>query len=270
VTMLEKSPAVRPWQSLPEPDPMPAPDRSGHAPVNDIRLYYAIFNTDAGSPVLLLHGGMGNSDHWGNQVAVLMRQRTVIVVDSRGHGRSTRGEETLGYGLMASDSVALLSYLGIDRVAVAGWSDGAIVGLAMAMSHRDRLSRLWAEGANSNPAALRYPDDNTILRAETKRAAAEYALLSPTSDRFDVLKREVRAMWSREPNFTPGELAAITAPTAIAAGEHDELISRANTEEMARLIPGARLVILPTVSHFGLWQDPAGYNAALLGFLDAT
>jgi pimeloyl-ACP methyl ester carboxylesterase len=74
-------------------------------------------------------------------------------------------------------------------------------------------------------------------------------------------------MWSAEPNFTADDLGRIAVPTAIVAGEHDELVRRDNTEEMARLIPGGRLVILPEVSHFGLWQDAAGYNAALLEFL---
>jgi pimeloyl-ACP methyl ester carboxylesterase len=247
---------------------MPRPDRSGLAPVNGIGLYYAVFNANAGAPVLLLHGGMGNADNWGNQVGVLGERRTVIVVDSRGHGRSARGDQSLGYSLMASDAAALLAYLRIDKVAIAGWSDGGIIGLEMAITYRDRVSRLWADGANSNPGALKQPHDASILRDETRRAAAEYARLSPTPQAFGELKREVRAMWSREPNFAPGDLAAIDVPTAIVAGEHDELISRENTEEMARLIPGARLIILPAVSHFGLWQDQAGYNAALLDFLD--
>jgi pimeloyl-ACP methyl ester carboxylesterase len=77
-------------------------------------------------------------------------------------------------------------------------------------------------------------------------------------------------MWSSQPDFEPEALASIAVPTAIVAGEHDELVKRENTEDIARLIPGARLVILPGVSHFGLWQDPAGYNAALLSFLDGT
>ncbi len=76
-------------------------------------------------------------------------------------------------------------------------------------------------------------------------------------------------MWKAEPNFTPAELAAIAAPTAIVASEYDEMVRRENSEEMARLIPGARLIILPGVSHFALWQDPSGYNAALTDFLDS-
>jgi pimeloyl-ACP methyl ester carboxylesterase len=271
LTTSETSPEMLPWQALPEPAPMPRADHSGFAMLNGIRLYHAIFNASAGNPVLLLHGGMGNSDHWGNQVAMLMQRRRVIVVDSRGHGRSTSGGgEPLSYRLMAADIVGLLAHLAIDRVAIVGWSDGGIIGLEMAIAHRGRVSRLWAEGASSNPAALKEPHDVPILRAMAERAAADYARLSPTPEALAEFKREIRAMWSSEPDFQPEDLASIAAPTAIVAGEHDELVKRENTEEMARLIPGARLIILPGVSHFGLWQDPAGYNAALAGFLDRT
>ena len=59
----------------------------------------------------------------------------------------------------------------------------------------------------------------------------------------------------------------IKAPVAIADGEHDEAIRREHTEEMAKLIPGAKLIILPNVSHFAFWQDPALFNKAVLDFL---
>src|SRR5438128_1624332 len=104
------------WQRLPEPAPMPEPDESGYAPVNGIRMYYAVFNRAGDDPVILLHGGMSNADHWGNQVPALLGRHRVIVADSRGHGRSTRTGEVYGYRLMASDVLALLTHLGIDKV----------------------------------------------------------------------------------------------------------------------------------------------------------
>src|SRR4051812_19581219 len=97
------------WQTLPEPAPMPEADETGHAPVNGVRLYYAIFNRSGGDPVLLLHGGMGNADHWGHQVPALMKRHKVIVADSRGQGRSTRTTEPIGYRLMAADVLGLMS-----------------------------------------------------------------------------------------------------------------------------------------------------------------
>ena len=63
-------------------------------------------------------------------------------------------------------------------------------------------------------------------------------------------------------------MAAITVPTAIVAGDHDEAILRAYTEKMAALIPGAKLVILPDASHFVMLQAPEEYTAAVRAFID--
>ena len=111
------------WQTLP-PTPAPVPgEYTGHAKVNGISLYYATIGH--GSPVVLLHGGLANSDYWGNQIKALAPRHTVIVVDSRGHGRSTRDARPYGYDLMADDVVALLDTLHIAKADVVGWSDDA-------------------------------------------------------------------------------------------------------------------------------------------------
>ncbi len=259
-----------PWLTLPAPAPLPKPDKGGHARVNGIDLYHAIFAAGRGDPVLLLHGGMGSADDWGNQVPALSGRHTVIAMDSRGHGRSTRGDQPIGYRLMAADVVGLLDHLAIDRVAIAGWSDGGIIGLELAMSHPQRLTRLWAEGANSTPSGLKDPRGTATAEAAGRRAALDYARLSPTPERFQEFRREILAMWASQPDFKPGDLAGIATPTAIVAGEHDEFVKRENMVEMARLIPGARLIVLANASHFGLWQNPAAYNEALARFLAAA
>ena len=88
---------VRPWEQLPPTPDLPKPEVSGLVSVNGIRIWYAVFGH--GSPVILLHGGMGNSNYWGLQVPALARQYQVIVLDSRGHGRSTRTNEPITYHL---------------------------------------------------------------------------------------------------------------------------------------------------------------------------
>ena len=74
-------------------------------------------------------------------------------------------------------------------------------------------------------------------------------------------------MWATQPNYTPDQLSRISVPTAIADGEYDEAIKRDHTEQMAKLIPGAKLLILPGVSHFAVLQNPGEFNAAVLKFL---
>jgi pimeloyl-ACP methyl ester carboxylesterase len=105
-------------ETLPKPAALPMADESGLAPVDDIQMWYAIFNKSGSNPVLLIHGGLINADTWGNQVPVLAKTHQVIVADSRGHGRSTRSSKPFGYELMADDYLALLDHLKIDKVAI--------------------------------------------------------------------------------------------------------------------------------------------------------
>ena len=128
------------WQTLPSTPPPVAGEHAGHAKVNGINLYYATIGH--GPPVVLLHGGLANSDYWGHQVTALAPHHTVILVDSRGHGRSTRDARPYGYDLMADDVVALLDTLHIAKADMVGWSDGAILGIDLAIRHPDRVGNL--------------------------------------------------------------------------------------------------------------------------------
>ena len=254
------------WMTLPETPAMPTATQSGLAPVNDIQMYYAIYGE--GPPLLLLHGGLGHSDVWGNQIAALAEHFTVITADSRGHGRSTRSEQPFGYHLMATDVVALMDYLKIDKASILGWSDGGIIGLDIAMTAPERLDRLFAFGANTQVAGLRSDiGDSVTFTAYIERMAGDYARLSPTPDQFDAFVGQIGEMWATQPDYKAEQLATITARVAIADGQYDEAILQSHNEEMAAQVPGAQLVILPSVSHFAFWQDPALFNKAVLDFL---
>ena len=251
------------WKTIPDAPPMPQALESGYAPVNGIEIYYAIYG--AGDPILLIHGGLGHADLWANQVAELAK---VIVADSRGHGRSTRNEQPYGYAIMASDYVALLDYLKIDKTALVGWSDGGIIGLEIAMTHPERLTKLFAHAANVtvdgvDPAVA----NNATFNSYIERAGKDYKRLSKTPDQYDSFVEQISKMWATEPAWTKEQLAAIKVPTAIVLGDHDEAITRAHTDYMASVIPGSKLIILPEASHFAMLQDPAGYTKAILEFL---
>jgi pimeloyl-ACP methyl ester carboxylesterase len=259
--------AVPVWQTLPEAAPMPAPTAAGRVPVNGVQIWYAQFGE--GPPVILLHGGMVHSDFWGAQVAALSRNHRVIVIDSRGHGRSTRDARPLSYDLMTDDVVAVMDSLHLRRAAVVGWSDGGIIGLDMAMRHPTRITRLFAFGANADTADLDPAGfNNPIIPLIMARAAADYQRLSTTPNDFESFSAAVQAMWESQPHFTAADLGRVRIPVVIADGEHEELIRRSATEALARAIPHARLLILPGVSHFAAVQDPAQFNAAVAAFLD--
>ncbi|HYM42442.1 MAG TPA: alpha/beta hydrolase [Steroidobacteraceae bacterium] len=260
-------PAQEPWQTLPPTPHLPPALRSGHAEVDGIRMFYAVFGK--GQPVLLLHGGLANSNYWGDVIPILVRHHfEVIVADSRGHGRSTRSAAPFSYELMAADTLALLDHLKIRRVDLVGWSDGGIIGLEIARRHPERLRRLFAYGANADPSGAREDiESNQTFAHYLERTRAEYQALSATPADYDAFVAQIQAMWAREPNLTAAELGSIRVPTAIADGTHEEAIKREHTEYMARTISGATLIILPDASHFGALQNPQEFADAVLGFL---
>lgn len=257
------------WATLPPTPALPEGGQPGTADVNGVRIWFESFGAaNPGDPVVLLHGGLANSNYWGNQVPALAQGRRVIVMDSRGHGRSTRNAQRYSYGLMASDVLALMDHLGIGRFAVVGWSDGAIVALDLAIHHPEHLSRAFVFAANYTPAGVRADlGRNANFNAFIARGRDEYARLSATPGGYDGFLKAISGMWASEPHYTRAQLHAIQVPVLIADGDHDEAIVRAQTEEMAALIPGAGLLIEPNVSHFSMLQDPGQFNDDLLRFL---
>src|SRR5579859_3869988 len=171
--------AAERWETLP-PTPAPiATKRSGQAEVNGISIHYAIYGK--GPPVVFLHGGLANTDYWGNQVPAVAAHHTVILMDSRGHGRSTRDTRPYGYDLMADDVVALMDHLKIAKADIVGWSDGAILGLDLAIRHRDRVGRIFAFAANTVVSGVKDDtESNPVFARYIERARHEYESRSAT------------------------------------------------------------------------------------------
>ena len=254
------------WKLLPDLPPMPEAKQSGYAPVNGIQLYYAIYGD--GPPLIMLHGGLANSEYFAKQIPVFAEDYTVVVMDSRGHGRSSRDAQPYSYSLMASDVVALMDYLKITKASIVGWSDGGIIGLEMAMSYPDRVDKLFAFAANTNVAGLKPNiDKNPVFSKYIERAGKDYSRLSKTPTEYETFVNQISRMWATQPDYKPEQLAKIKARVAISDGEYDEAIRPEHSVEMAKAIPGAKLVILPGVSHFAFLQDPQLFNRAVLGFL---
>lgn len=260
--------AAERWETLPPTPAAVTGAKTGYAAVNGIKVYYT--RTGHGSPVVLLHGGLSNSDYWGNQVKALAAKHTVISIDSRGHGRSSRDDKPYGYDLMADDVVAVLDHLKIPRADIVGWSDGAIIGIDLALRHPDRIGKVFAFAANTQTSGVKDAvEKNPTFAAFIERAGKEYAKLSPTPKEYDAFVEKISHMWASQPNWTDAQLQSIKTPILIADGDHDEAIKREHTEYMAATIPSAGLLILPNTSHFAFLQDPALFNAAVLGFLDS-
>jgi pimeloyl-ACP methyl ester carboxylesterase len=180
------------WLTLPPTPTLPATSQSGLAPVNGIKIWYAVFGQ--GEPVILLHGGLANANYWGKQVEALQPHYRVIVMDSRGHGRSSRDTRPFGYDLMASDVIALMDFLNISKASIVGWSDGAIIGLDIAMHHPDRISRLFAFAANSDPSGVADIAASPVFNAYIARAEKEFEALSPTPDQYKSFLDQIGTM----------------------------------------------------------------------------
>jgi pimeloyl-ACP methyl ester carboxylesterase len=266
VLMATAAGAAEPWMTLPPTPSLPKAEKSGTAPVNGIRIWYAEFGK--GEPVLFVHGGLANSNYWGHQVRALVAAHyRVIVMDSRGHGRSTRNDQPYGYDLMASDVIGLLDYLKIAKVALVSWSDGAIIGLDIAMHHPERLSKLFAFAANIDPSGVTDSSNNPVVKKYIARAGREYAALSPTPNDYQAFLAQITHMWNSEPHWTKADFAKITVPTWIVDADHDEMINHDQPRTMADWTPGAGLLIEPDVSHFAFLQDPEQFNRDVLHFL---
>jgi pimeloyl-ACP methyl ester carboxylesterase len=258
--------AAERWQQLPPTPSLPEGGRSGYAPVNGVRLFYAIYGH--GAPVILLHGGLANANYWGNQIRGLEGRYEVIVMDSRGHGRSSRNAAPYSYDLMASDVLALMVYLHVKKAAVVGWSDGGIIALDLAIAHPERLTKIFAFAANYNPSGVKPNlESDPVFGAFIARAGIEYRRLSPTPAQYNAFLNQISKMWATQPNWTAAQLRSIRVTTEIADGDHDEAIKRSQTEELAALIPGAGLLIQPGVSHFSFIQAPVQFNEDVLDFL---
>ena len=192
------------WLTLPPTPSLPKAAQSGYAPVNRFRIWYANFGR--GDPVILLHGGLANANYCGNQVRELQRHYRVIVMDSRGHGRSTRDDQPYGYDLMTSDVVALLDFLNVPKAAIVGWSDGAILGLDIAMKHPERVSKLFAFAANSDPSGVADIAQSPVFNAFIARAEKEYATLSPNPGEYQAFLAQITKMWETQPNWRAEDL----------------------------------------------------------------
>lgn len=267
-SMAQKS-EVPLWKTLPVVPAMPKADESGLTQVNDIKMYYAIYNKSGKEPVVLLHGGLGSSDDWGFETPLLSKTHQVIVVDCRGRGRSSMANQPLDFDLMTSDLLGLMDYLHLKKVSIVGVSDGGIIGLLMAIHHPDRIDKLFAYGSNFDSTGYKTETpDTALLHNYMRMAKAKYMELSPTPEGFADMRKALFKMYETEPDIKPAELQSIKAPAVIADGEYEQFITREHTVLLAHLIPGAKLLIISNVSHGGPIQDPVSFHKAVMNLLD--
>lgn len=246
--------------------PLPGPDDQGFVENQGARIWYA--SHGSGPPVLLLHGGMGNSGNWGYQVpAIVAAGYRAIVIDSRGHGRSTRDGRAYSYQLMAADTRAVMDRLQIENAAIVGWSDGADTGLILAQETPERVAGLFFFACNVDNSGTKPFEFTPVIGRIWQQHQKDYARLSATPGDFEALSGAVEVMQGTQPNLSASDLAAICVPVAVVLGEHDEFIEPDHIAYLAATLPDATHQVLTGLSHFAPLQAPDIFNNEVLAFL---
>lgn len=246
---------------------LPIAKDQGYVQNQGAKIWYSTYGI--GKPVVLLHGGLGHSGNWGYQVrALLDNNYQVVLIDSRGHGRSTRDEQPYSYQLMASDLLAVLDYLQLEKVGLVGWSDGADTALIFADQSPERVAGVLFFGCNMDDTGAKqiteYPPTVTTCYNCHLR---DYTKLSTTPNQFEAFVAAVGIMQRSQPNYTAQDLARIKVPVLIVQSQYDEFIKQEHAEYLAQNLPFAHLHILMEVSHFAPLQRPAQFNRVMLDFM---
>lgn len=261
--------------------------RSGYAPVNGLRLYYEI--SGAGEPLVLLHGGLGMTGMFGEQLPRLAQGRQVIAVDLQGHGRTADIDRPMRLELMADDIAALIRHLGLGQVDLMGFSMGAGVALRAAIQHPALVRRLVLISIPFRrdgwyPEVLASMDQVGAAAAPSMRDSPmyqAYAAIAPDPAQFPALLDKMADMLRQDYDWS-AEVAAMRAPTLLIFGDADS-IPPAHIAEFFTLLgggkgdagwdgsgmPASRLAILPGTTHYNSFASPL-LAAIVVPFLEAT
>ncbi|WP_433207125.1 alpha/beta fold hydrolase [Dactylosporangium sp. CS-047395] len=233
--------------------------------IGGVELYSVV--AGEGEPVLLLHGGWCSLEYLQAQADALVADYRVFAFERPGHGRSADVDGEYSYARMVADTVAYLDAVGLRDVHVVGFSDGAIIGLLLAMEHPERVRSLVAISANLDPAAFDLSDVEAEESGEPDAERLAYERLSPDGPAHaDVVLEKLFRLWTGEPHIEPDQLRRIAAPVLIMAGDRDTIRAE-HTLLIAASVPGAQLAIVPGTTHGLVKQRPALVNTLIREFL---
>jgi pimeloyl-ACP methyl ester carboxylesterase len=261
--------------------PRPTPSTSGHAAVNGVNYYYAVYGT--GEPLLLLHGGLGQIEMFGPNLARLAQTRQVIGVDLQGHGRTPLGSRAISSVDMGDDMAGVLKKLGYDKVDVLGYSMGGGVAFQFASQHPTMVRRLALVSAGYSrdgfyPEML--PQQAAIGSAmlEQMKETPIYksdAAIAPHPEDFPKLLDQLGAN-SRKPFDWSADVKKLTMPVILIFGDSDAFRPE-HIVKFYQLLGGGlkdagwqrqhmsqnRLAILPNITHYEVALAPQLLDAAL-------
>lgn len=241
-----------------------------HADVNGLKMYYEVHGS--GPPLVLLHGALGVAEAWASVLPALLPNRQVIILEQQGHGRTADRSGPLTYEQMAEDTAALLKQLHVRRADIFGYSDGGIVGLGVAIRHPALVRRLAILGANTGKLSEVYDPkfyaEYQSLPADftPKELKEPYDPVAPDPTKWPVLVAKIKDLGRDFKGYSVQEVKSIKASTLIMLGDRD-VVRPEHAVEMFRMIPDARLAILPGSDHFVLFTSPEKVLGILTPFL---
>ena len=246
----------------------------GYAPVNGLKMYYEIHGS--GQPLVLLHGGAGATEMFGEVLRPLSEGRRVVAADLQAHGRTADIDRPLRYELMADDVAALTGHLRLGKADVMGYSLGGGVALRAAIQHPDAVRKLVLVSTPFRrdgwyPEVLTAMGQNGPESAEAMKRTAMYKLYSriaPRPEDWPVLFTKLGEMLRRDYDWSK-EVAAMKTPTMLVVGDADS-VRTAHSVEFFGLLGGgkkdagwdgsgmsnARLSVLPGITHYNIFSAP--------------
>jgi len=246
-----------------------------YLPIQDSKIYYE--TTGQGEPLLLLHGGFGTNEDFTHQTAELAKHFKVYAFERPGHGHTADIPGPFSFDSMTKYTTDFIETLKLGSAHLVGWSDGAIVALLVAISRPDLVLRVVSVGGSFNPNSLT-PSAIEWLRKATPEdfqkvepaLIERYDLVSPDgSSHFPTIFEKTKRLWLEEPNIQPDELARITVPVLVMAGDRDAVTTE-HTLQLFNSIKNPELCIIPGTTHFLLSEKPDAANRAILEFLLAN
>jgi pimeloyl-ACP methyl ester carboxylesterase len=224
--------------------------------IRGFKMYCEVYGT--GKPLLMIHGNGGSIGAFANNIPYFSKKYKVIVADSRAHGKSTDGLDSLSFEMMADDFKALLDTMHIDSAYVIGWSDGGINALVLAMRHPEKVMKLAATGANL------WPDSTGLIPSYWKGEQKQYNETKNKVRTTAAQKNSYKIFlldWL-QPNISLTALHAIKCPALIISGDRD-LIPLEHTVSIYKHIPNAWLWIVPNSGHATLIEHRDEFDTKL-------
>lgn len=225
------------------------PLESGHAPVNGINMYYEVHGRRDGVPLVLLHGGGSTIEVTFSKVLpIFAGTRRVIAVEEQGHGRTSDRDAPVAFESSADDVAALLHHLKVDRADLLGFSNGASVALQVAIRHPELVRKLVfassitkRDGAQPQLWEFMKQADFSNMPQALKDA---FLRVNPDEQQLRTMQDKDAVRMRSFQDVPEAAVASIRVPTLIVLGDQD-IVKPEHALELTRLIPGARLLILP-------------------------